>query len=565
MHSGTETRAGGDGILHDPPGRVKVVYGPSFWYIVPEGPSRPRGGSLQLFRRDILADETYVHGPPAGSGRLRVALLFPSDYPVGMANLAVQGLYGLLNAHPDVLCERVFYPNIPEQDRRRDETLRSLEHDTALGAFDVIAITSSFELDWLNVPAALDRGGVPVLSSDRTRHSPLVIAGGPTITANPQPLAPLVDALFIGEAEPVIGPLLEVLLANDLKSDDGRASALEGIAGIGGFYVPDLEQTLPVPRIALADPDAVPTTTEVLSPHSEFPSTFLIETGRGCPRGCRFCLARQIYQPLRNRSAESILASAREGLAHTERIGLVGAAVADHPKIEQIATTIVREGGRVTTSSLRAEGVTPELLEALAAGGQRTITLAPETADPALAEAIGKGVDYEAVLRTAQMAADAGLTDVKLYFMFGLPGETDEIVNLTVAFAEALEADVDGIHLTVAAGALVPKPHTEFERIEVTDPGVTQRRLKRLRKELRTRTRADARISSARWAAVQTALGRGGRELARVLIAAAGGGPGEFERTLRDAGLSLDEYLAEQSGPLPWDVVGDCVVREARL
>ena len=520
---------------------------------------------MQLFRRDVLADETWVHGPPAGSGRLRVALLFPSDYEVGMANLALQGLYALSNAHGDVLCERVFYPDIPEQDRRRDDTLRSLEYDTALGAFDVIAITSSFELDWLNVPAALQEGGVPILASERTRHSPLVIAGGPAVTANPQPLAPIADALFIGEGEPVIGPMLDVLLGHDLNVDADRALALQSLARIGGFYVPALEQDLPIARIALSDLDTVPTTTEVMSPHSQFPSTFLIETGRGCPRGCKFCLARQIYEPRRNRSAESILASAREGLQHTDRVGLVGAAVADHPQIEEIATKIVEMGGRVSTSSLRAEGVTPALLNALAAGGQRQITLAPETADPELAEAIGKLVDYEAVLRTTRMAAEAGLTDVKLYFMLGIPGETDEIVESTAAFAEGLETAVDGIHLTVAAGALSPRPHTEFERAEVTDPGITQRRLKRLRKELRARTRADVRISSARGGAVQTALGRGGRELTPVLIAAAGGGVGDFERALKDAGLSLDSYLAEQTGALPWDVVGDCRLEEARL
>jgi radical SAM superfamily enzyme YgiQ (UPF0313 family) len=255
----------------------------------------------------------------------------------------------------------------------------------------------------------------------------------------------------------------------------------------------------------------------------------------------------------------------REGLQFTDRVGLVGAAVADHPQIEQIASQVVAMGGRVTTSSLRAEGVTPNLLDALAAGGQRTITLAPETADPELAARIGKELDFEAVRAAVEMAAGAGLTDVKLYFMLGIPGESDDVVVQTAEFVEALEEAVAGIHVTVAAGALVPKPHTEFERVEVPAPGEVQRRLKRLRKELRARTRADVRISSARWSAVQTALGRGGRELAPVLIAAAGGGPGDFERALRDAGLSLDDYLVEQSGALPWDVVGDCVLQGARL
>ncbi len=520
---------------------------------------------MELFRRNVLADETWVHGQPAGSGRLRVGLLFPSDYAVGMANLALQSLCGLLNRHGQILCERIFYPGIREQDRRLDETLRSLEYDTALGAFDVIAITSSFELDWLNVPAALAEGGVPVLSEDRTRFSPIVIAGGPSVTANPEPLAPIADALFVGEAEPIIGPLAEVLLGHDAGSRGGREQVLEGLAEIAGFYIPALQQELPIPRVALSNLEDVPTTTEVLSPHSEFPSSFLIETGRGCPRGCRFCLARQIYHPMRTRSPESILASAREGLQFTDRIGLVGAAVADHPHIEQIATRIVQMGGRVTTSSLRAEGVTEALIDALAAGGQRTITLAPETADPELARVIGKGVDYETVRDAVEIAAAAGMTDVKLYFMLGLPEESDTIVERTAAFVEALEADVPGIHVTVAAGALVPRPHTEFERTAVPEPAVVRRRLKRLRNQLRERTRADVRSSSPRWSAVQTALGRGSRELTPVLIAAAGGGPGDFTKALRDAGLSLDDYLGEQDDPLPWDVVGECRLEEARL
>ncbi|MGC9320329.1 MAG: hypothetical protein ACP5KN_20005, partial [Armatimonadota bacterium] len=324
---------------------------------------------MPAYRREILADEVYAHGPPAASGRLRVGLLFPADYAVGMANLAVQALYRLLNARGDVLCERVFYPGIRERGRQRDGTLRSLEHATALGGFDVIAITSSFELDWLNIPVALREGGVPPLAEERARQAPLVIAGGPAVTANPAPLGGLADVLFIGEAEPVVDDLLDALLETNMRSRSGRQQLLERLAAMPGFYVPALPPEGAIDRVLLDDLDGVPTTTEVLTPRSEFPRTFLIETGRGCPRSCRFCLARRIYHPVRTRSAECILDSARLGLKLTDRIGLVGAAVADHPRIEEIAGEIVGLGGRVSTSSLRAEGVTAELIEALAAGG----------------------------------------------------------------------------------------------------------------------------------------------------------------------------------------------------
>lgn len=510
------------------------------------------------YRREVLADETYVHGPPAGSGRLRIALLYPSDYAVGMANLALHGLYRLFNAHGDVLCERVFYPGLPERDRKRDDTLRSLEDATALGAFDVIAITSSFELDWLKIPAAFRAGGVPLLASERTRFAPLVIAGGPTVTANPLPLTQIADALFIGEAEPVLDRLVEALLAHDTGSDSGRAALLERLSQLPGFLVPAVEQDLPIARIALEDLDASPTTTGIISPRAEFPSAFLIETGRGCPRGCRFCLAREIYRPLRTRSAGCILESARLGLQHTDRIGLVGAAVADHPQIEQIAGEIVAEGGRVTTSSLRAEGVSSGLLEALAAGGQRTITLAPETADDRLAAVLGKHVGFDTVRDAVELAAGIGMTDVRLYFMLGIPGETNESVERIVEFVEALEAQVAGIHVTVSAGALVPKPQTPLEREAVPAPGTVERGLKRLRRDLRERTRADVRISSARWSAVQTVLSRGGEELTPVLQAAGGGGPGDFLRALKAEGLALEDYLGEQTGAMPWEVVGEC-------
>jgi len=504
---------------------------------------------VPAWRREILADETHLFGAPADSGLLRIALLFPNAYEVGMANLALQGLYRLLSARPEVLVERAFYPAIPEEGRAHDGTLRSLEHDTALGAFDVIAITSSFELDWLNIPAALHDGGVEPFADERGLDEPLVIIGGPAVTSNPLPLAPFADALFVGEVEPVFEAMVQALL--DPEDAPGR------LAEVPGFLVPS-EEPQSVERVALDDLDTVPTTTAVLTPRSEFPDTFLIETGRGCPRGCRFCLARKIYHPVRSRSAESVLNSARLGLEFTERVGLVGAAVADHPQIQEIAAEIVAMGGRVSTSSLRAEGVTPELMAALAGSGQRTITLAPETADAELAAAIGKRVSFDAVRTAISLAADAGVTEVKLYFLVGIPDETDAAALKIADYVEALEREFSSVRFTVSIGVLSPKPHTELERVAVPDPSAVGRRLKKLRGALTSRTKAQVTLASPRWAAVQTALGRGGPELASVIAASAGKGPGGFGDAMRAAGLSLDDYLAEQSGPAPWEIVGEC-------
>ncbi|MGD9495790.1 MAG: radical SAM protein [Armatimonadota bacterium] len=512
---------------------------------------------MQPYRRQVLAEEVHVYGTPAASGRLRIALLFPADYAVGMANLALQGLYRLFSTRPEVLCERAFYPGIPEQGRPRDGTLRSLEHDTALGAFDAIAISSSFELDWLNIPAALREGGVEPFAHERGPDQPVVIIGGPAVTSNPQPLAPFADALFVGEVEPVFGAMVDALL--DPEDAPGR------LAQLPGFVVPAVQHSPTVKRVALDGLDAAPTTSAILTPRSEFPDTFLIETGRGCPRGCRFCLARRIYHPVRSRSAESIIDSARLGLRFTDRIGLVGASVGDHPQIEQIASAIVALGGQISTSSLRAESVTPELMAMLAAGGQRTITLAPETADPELAAVLGKPMRVEAVRSALDLAAAAGLSQAKLYFMVGIPGETDAAALQIADYVAALEAEFGGLRFSVSIGVLSPKPHTELARAAVPDPGLLDRRLRELRSALRSRTRAHVTVASPHWAAVQTVLSRGGRELAPVMAAAAGGGPGDFTRALEAEGLALRDYLAEQTGPAPWEIVSGCCLMGPEL
>lgn len=505
---------------------------------------------MQRWRREILADEVHLHGVPSSSGRLRVAVLFPNRYEVGMANLALHQLYRLLAGRPEVLVERVFYPGIPEQGRPSDGTLRSLEYDTALGAFDVIAVTSSFELDWLNIPAALRQGGIEPFARQRGADAPLVIIGGPAVTSNPLPLAPFADVVFVGEVEPVFDAMLDALLAGP--------AGLEQMATLPGFYIPAIAQQPYIERVALADVDDAPTTTAILTPHAEFADTFLIETGRGCPHGCRFCLARRIYHPVRMRSVQSIIASAEEGLRFTNRIGLVGAAVADHPHIEKLTREIVAIDAQVSLSSLRAESITPSLMEALAQGGQRTITLAPETADEELGAVLGKRISFDMIRTAIATATAAGITEVKLYFMVGIPGETDAAALKIVEFVNRLVSEFKAVRFTISIGVLSPRPHTELARIAVPDPRVVGRRLRKLHDALRSQTRTDVRIASARWAAVQTVLGRGGTELAPVIARAAGGGPGDFTRAMRECGLSMEDYLAEQTGTAPWEIVDGC-------
>jgi len=491
-----------------------------------------------LDRISVLKDETPVSAFSDGGGRLHIALLFPAEYHIGMANLAVHALYRQLNSIDEVSCERVFFPPL-EGDA--NGPLISLETGTPLGGFDAVAVSSSYELDWLRLPAALVAGGVPALAAERGERAPVVLAGGPAITSNPEPLAEIADALFIGEAEEALPALTEALGQED------REDVLDALAEVPSVYVPTRPPDEPVRRALVEDLDAFPTHSEILTPHSEFANVFLIETGRGCPRSCSFCLARQIYHPARARSLNTLLPQIELGLSLTDRIGLVGAAVADHPRVVELASAVADRGGRVSLSSLRIERVTPELLAPLVAGGQRSITLAPEAASPDVAETLGKTIEPEAMAAALAAAEGAGIRAVKLYYIVGVPGETDEQAVDIARQVAGLERDFPRLRFTVSVSPLTPKPHTELARAGVPDPKVVRKRLRAIGAALRHDTRAKPRLGSARWAAVQTILSRGGRELTGLLLEGNDAGAGELLSSLAGRGLAMDDYLGPQA------------------
>jgi radical SAM superfamily enzyme YgiQ (UPF0313 family) len=491
-----------------------------------------------LDRATAIRDEVYLTGRPGGSGRLRVALLFPAEYHVGMANLAVHALYRLFNNQPEVICERVFYPQLPGSS---STTLRSLESGAPLGGFDAVAISSSYELDWLRIPAALRQGGAPPLARDRSAQAPLVIIGGPAVTANPEPLAELSDAMFIGEVEGAVPAIADALMSPD--RDEARA----GLAGIPGMYVPTLAPGGPAARAPAPDLDRHQTHSQILTPHSAFPNTFLLETGRGCPRSCTFCLARSIYAPFRTRDFDGLLRAAELGLEFTDRVGLVGAAVGDYRRIAELVAAITERGGRVSLSSLRIERVTDELLAPLVAGGRRSITLAPEAADEQVAATLGKRIGRQALLDAVACADRAGIGAVKLYYIVGVPGETDEQALRIADEIVELERAFPRLRFTVSVGPLIPKPHTELADAQAPAPSVVKARLRKLGAALRRDTHARVQLGSARWGAVQTVLSRGGRELTPLLLESENASAGEFLSALRDAGLSLDRYLGGAS------------------
>jgi radical SAM superfamily enzyme YgiQ (UPF0313 family) len=514
--------------------------------------------------RRIVEQETGTIYKDWG-GRLPVALAYPNTYYVGMSSLGLQTVYCLFNQRPDVVCERVFCGEGERREERREKGKGpvSLESQRPLHEFGVLAFSFAYELDYFNALEMLRQAGIPLLAEERDEDDPLLIAGGPAVTANPEPLADLFDAFVIGEAEELIPPLVETL-QEGLGAE--RQSLFPTLAQIPGLYVltqspssnlqyPTSNIQHPVKRQWIRDLDAYPTTSVILTRETEFGDMYLIETARGCKRGCRFCLTGHTCRPLRERSVETLLHQAREGLKYRDKIGLVGAAVSDYSRIDELVTGLREMGARISVSSLRAAPLSDTLVKSLAESGSQTLTLAPEAGSERLRSLIHKGISADDVMRAADLAARYDFPHLKLYFMLGLPTETEEdvqaIVDLVAAVGQRFSRRV-----TVNVTPFVPKAHTPFQWAAMMPQMVIQERLRYVEQRLRPRGVA-VKSDSPAWAAVQGVLSRGDRRLGQALTKMDRISLAQWRRALKESGLEADDYLRERSfdETLPWSVV----------
>lgn len=512
-------------------------------------------------------------------GRLPIGLVYPNTYGIGMSSLGFQAVYGLLNAYPHVICERIFFDAAVAGDsgggewtdgvaggRRApgSEPPISIESQRDLTDFPILAFPLSFELDYFNVVRGLAAAGIPPLAADRDEEYPLLIAGGPVLSANPEPVAPLFDALLLGEAEPILPGLIATL---DAGSHNDRDTLLTALAQLPGVYVPsrhlppDAEgpATNRPTRQYLENVDAVQTATTILSDDTELGDLYLLEIARGCGRACRFCMIGYVYRPVRARSVEGLLAQAKHGLQYRRRIGLVSPSTGDHPEIDELATRLVDLGAEISTGSLRVRPISPVLVQAIAASGTKTITLAPEAGTDRLRRAIRKGATDDDVYRAVEVVAATGVPKIKLYFMVGLPTETEDdiagLIHLAGALKDRLDRQRAGIGLSLTLSSFVPKAATAFQWEPMAPPALLKERIARVQKALRPRGIA-VRSDSPDWAAVQGTLARGGRELAPVILTAGKLSPNRWFRHLAEHNLSVDRYLYnawQPGGPLPWD------------
>jgi radical SAM superfamily enzyme YgiQ (UPF0313 family) len=500
-----------------------------------------------------------------------------------MSNLGFQTVYKLFNAEADIVCERVFLPPKSElADQIASGTpLLTLESQTPVADFDVFAFSVSFEWDYTNVLTLLRLAGLPLRADARTHRHPLVVIGGAVTFVNPEPLAPFADAVAAGEGEVLVPSLLRAF-----QEASDRGDLLRRLAGERGFYIPSFydvnygnDGTIagfvpkegtgapPVVRkAALRTTEAVdPPVTTIFTPETEFGSRFLVEVVRGCANLCRFCWAGYNYLPVRAFPTARILELAERARAHCSRAGLVSIALCDHPDIQEILTRLSAMGYSISPASLRLDDLTPTLVQLLRSSGERSITIAPETGSDRLRRVINKTVTNDEILASAEMIFGNRVENLKLYFMIGLPTETDDdlvaIRDLTLKLRDIMLAHARGRgqvgRIVGSVNPLVPKPGTAYQWLPMESDAVIERKIRYVRALMAGIDNVYFNIKSERHSFYQALLSLGDRRVAPVIEAAERNG-GNWRAAAAEADVDAAFFVFRDrtnDRVLPWDII----------
>jgi radical SAM superfamily enzyme YgiQ (UPF0313 family) len=432
-------------------------------------------------------------------GGRRIALLYPSPYRAGMSSLGYQWILSLLQ-RAGFSVERVFLPDNINEWRKTKKPLYSYETKTPLSHFPVIGVSLAYELEIAGLIECFTLAGIPIFRRDRSKYDPRILLGGPLTFSNPLPASSFVDGILLGEVEDV------VVEAFDAAFEKNRDEFLDRIQKLSGGFVPERHGSN-LPPIAKASDMMLPARSHIISPDAELKNMFLIEGERGCHRSCTFCVMRRSTNGgMRLVTPERILSFIPE---HAKRVGLVGAAISDHPKLPVLLEKIVSSGREVGVSSLRADRIArkPDISRLLREGGYNTLTVASDAASHRLRKTISKGTLEKHIVECAKQAALHKYKVLKVYMMLGLPDEQDEDIDELIKFTLEL-AKIHNIALGVAP--FVPKKNTPMDGDDFAGIKVVEKRIKKVKKGLRpSKGRAEIRSTSAKWAWVEYMLAQG--------------------------------------------------------
>ena len=507
----------------------------------------------------------------------KVAIVYPNTYFVGMSNLGLHIIYEEINLHPSSVCERIFLPEKKELDAydKTKTPLMSVETQRPMHQFDVVAFDVTFEMDYFHIPLMLRYGRVPVMSEDRTGFDPIVIAGGPCATFNPEPFADFIDAFIIGEGEGIVTAVLE-RIRKGRENGESREETIAGLAQIDGVYVPvlytpqyddnkrfvgyDIADGAPKIIRRHFEPLTSGGETVIATNFTEFGAMYIIEVARGCGRHCRFCMAGYCFRVPRVRPLDIL----KEGVDRAEKlgkkVGLMGAAISDYPEVDELVTYIRSKNMRYSCASLRADSLTQAVVDGLAESGQKTITIAPETGSERLRRVINKGISEENLRTAAQLSAKSGIQHMRLYIMIGLPTETDEDIDAIIGLAERTQAHMAEVgckgRLTLSINPFIPKPFTPFQWMAMDHQKSVEKKLQYIKKSLQKNRRIEVLVESPKEAYIQGVLARGDRRLGKVLAACAlDRGSKSFKSEMKRAGLDMDDCNYRErkfEDYLPW-------------
>ena len=475
-------------------------------------------------------------------GMIKVAIAYPSNARVALQSLSIHIIRKLLNEHPSVYSEFVF---MSDDGRSVTKSLRD---------FDLVLFSVHYELDYPRILKMLEMSGINPLSEQRTFEDPLIVMGGPTLMANPEPMAPFADIILIGDAEVLIPELINHYLE--------YGKDIEKYVDITGFYVPSLGKHTVIKAfvkdlsysIRLIYDTAIELSTSSAGSVFNYPA--VLEVMRGCPRGCLFCMESFVGRPVRFADINSIKELIIKDLSRNGKlingVSLIGLSVTDHPGFKELMGFLVNELGLgVSVPSLRVDTLNKDIIKLIAKGGQRVLTIAPESSER-LRKALGKGFTDDDIVRVAMDAVEAGIDHLKLYFMVGLPGETDEDIRSIINLLQRLKRL--GARYSLSVNPWIPKPHTPLQWLPMADEGLINERVKAL-KELHTYVEfATYNVFDAK---VQALLSLGDRDVGNLIFEASltNLDRGSWRRLLRKYGDLLNKYVytwKPLNAELPW-------------